>query len=73
VTDDNKQRIEVQVEPLPFTEVNVVNPDELLRQWIFREIQNSEVATNKTTLDYMENVYQWIKNGSPKPKVRAVE
>jgi len=73
VTESAKTMIEIQVEPLPFTEVTVEHPDELLRQWIFREVQSSDVATSKVTIEYMESVYQWIKQGQAKAKIKAVE
>jgi hypothetical protein len=53
------------VEPLPFTQVRTDNGDELLRQWIFKEVHGFDVALNKATIDYCESAYQWIRYGRP--------
>lgn len=58
------------LEPLPFTRVEVDDPDELLRQWIFKEIHGLDVSLSQPTIEYMESAFQWIRKGMPpKPKV----
>lgn len=61
----NTTRASLNVEDLPFTQVRTENSEELLRQWIFKEVHRVDPACNQSTIDYCERAYQWIKNGKP--------
>jgi hypothetical protein len=63
----------IAVEPLPFTEVSVEDPEKLLRTWIFKEIHGIEVPLTQSTLDYMEKAFQWIQSGKLEKPLRAVK
>lgn len=68
---DEERVITVAVEALPFPFSH--DTDKTLRMWIFRELHGIEMPLTQTTLDYMENAFQWIKRGKPKPKIRVVK
>ena len=63
--------IQVAVEALPFWHANA--DDKTLRMWIFKEIHGIEMPLTQQSLEYMENAFQWIKKGKPKPKIRVVK
>ncbi len=62
----------LQVEALPFTQVDVENADEVRRQWIIKECFHPETPMNKATIQFYEDLFQWQKNGMPEPKVKVV-
>lgn len=71
MTDEPDQTVKVAVEALPFWYAH--HNDQTLRIWIFREIHGIEMPLTQTTLDYMENAFQWIKKGKKKPHIKVVK
>ena len=63
----------LQVEALPFTQVDVDNADEVRRQWIIKECFHPETPMNKATIQFYEDLFQWQKNGMQEPKVKVVK
>ena len=67
MTKNEEERVvQVVVEALPFPFAH--ETDKTLRMWIFREIHGIEMPLTQTTLNYMEDAFQWIKRGPKKPK-----
>lgn len=68
--------VAIAVDALPFTRINTERQDELMRQWIFKEVHGIEVPLTQSTLTYCEAVFQWITKGAqtpPEPKVKVVK
>ena len=69
--EDAERTINIAIEALPFWHANA--DDRTLRMWIFKEIHGIEMPLTPTSLQYMEDAFQWIKRGKPKPKIRVVK
>ena len=69
--EDAERTINIAIEALPFWHANA--DDKTLRMWVFKQIHDIEMPLDQKTLDYLENAYQWIKRGKPKPKIRVVK
>ena len=63
----------LQVEALPFTQVDVENADLLLRQWLIKEVVQPETPMTKGTIQFLEDLFQWAKYGMPELKVRVIK
>lgn len=76
MTDEPEQpRIMLAVDALPYTQVDTDNGDQLLRQWVFKEIHGIEVPLTQQTLAYCEAAFNWLKSGqtTAEPKVKVVK
>lgn len=68
-------RVLLAIDALPFTQIDAENADQLLRQWVFKEIHGIEVPLTQQTLAYCEAAFNWLKTGqaTAKPKVEVVK
>ena len=63
----------ISIEPMPFTEVESTEPDRLLRKWLIKEIHQPDTPMTQGTVDHLERLFQWVQNGIPEPKIKAVK
>lgn len=66
-------RMILAVDALPFTQVDTENADQLLRQWLIKEVVQPDTPMTKSTVMFLEDLFQWAKNGMPDAKVRVVK
>lgn len=66
-------RMILAVDALPFTQVDTENADQLLRQWLIKEVVQPDTPMTKATVLFLEDLFQWAKNGMQEPKVKVVK
>ena len=66
-------RMILAVDALPFTQVDTENADQLLRQWLIKEVVQPDTPMTKATVLFLEDLFQWAKNGMQKAKVEVVK
>ena len=66
-------RMILAVDALPFTQVDTENADQLLRQWLIKEVVQPDTPMTKATVLFLEDLFQWAKNGSQEPRVKVVK
>jgi len=68
-------RMILAVDSLPFTQVDTENADQLLRQWLIKEVVQPDTPMTKATVLFLEDLFQWAKNGAQTsdPKVRVIK
>ena len=77
-TEDGEQaeaspRVLLAIDALPFTQIDADNGDQLLRQWIIKEVVHPDTPMTKGTIQFLEDLYQWTKFGLQEPKAKVVK
>lgn len=49
------------------------DPDQEHRKWLIKECIFAETPMNKATIQFLEDLFQWSKNGMQEPKVKVVK
>lgn len=66
-------RMILAVDALPFTQVDTENADQLLRQWLVKEVVQPDTPMTKATVLFLEDLFQWVKSGAQEPRVKVVK